>query len=146
MLPDKIKTSCLECGATNAYPRDPGGKAVVCGRCKTPLPEPGRVFEPRADQVVNLIQSGGLPLMIDFHSTTCMPCHMMSPIVEGLARRRAGDLMVLKVNTDQQPDLAAAFKIKAVPTFVVMKKGFEIGRVSGAMPETDFSLWVASKA
>lgn len=146
MLPDKIKTSCLQCGATNAYPREPGGKSVVCGRCKTALPEPGRVHEPGADQVVNLIQTGGLPLLIDFYSTTCMPCHRMAPIVESLAGRRAGDLMVLKVNTDQQPDLAAAFKIKAVPTFVVMKKGFEIGRVSGALPETDFSLWVASKA
>jgi thioredoxin 2 len=146
MMPDKIKTSCLECGATNAYPRNPGGKAVVCGRCKTPLPEPGKVLEPEADRVVSLIQKGGLPLLIDFYSTTCMPCHMMTPIVESLAGRRAGDLLVLKVNTDQQPDLAAAFKIKAVPTFVVMKKGFEIGRVSGAMAETDFSLWVASKA
>jgi|BarGraNGADG00211_3_1021988.scaffolds.fasta_scaffold40896_2 thioredoxin 2 len=146
MLPDKIKISCLECGATNNYPRNPGGKAVVCGRCKTPLPEPGRVLEPPANQVVNLIQTGALPLLIDFYSTTCMPCHMMAPIIESLAGRRAGDLVVLKVNTDQQPDLAAAFKIKAVPTFLVMKKGFEIGRVSGAMPETDFSLWVASKA
>jgi thioredoxin 2 len=146
MLPDKIKVSCLECGATNNHPRNRGGKAVVCGRCKAPLPEPGLVLEPPADQVVKLIQTGGLPLLIDFYSTTCMPCHMMAPIVESLAGRRAGDLVVLKVNTDRQADLAAAFKIKAVPTFVVMKKGFELGRVSGAMPETDFSLWVASKA
>ena len=146
MLPDKIKTSCLECGATNNYPRDAGGKAIVCGRCKTPLSVPGKVLEPTSDQVVNLIQTGGLPVLIDFYSTTCMPCHMMAPIVESLAGRRAGDIVVLKINTEQQPDLAAAFKIKAVPTFVVMKKGFEIGRVSGALPETDFSLWVASKA
>jgi len=70
----------------------------------------------------------------------------MQPIVESLAKRRAGDLVVLKVNTDREGEIAGAFKIKAVPTFVVMKKGYELGRVSGAMPETDFSLWVASKA
>jgi thioredoxin 2 len=70
----------------------------------------------------------------------------MAPVVENLARRRRGDLMVIKVNTDDQRDLAESLKIKAVPTFVVFRKGFELGRISGAMDETDFSLWVASKA
>lgn len=145
-MPDKVKISCLQCGATNAYPVDAAGKAVVCGRCKAPLPLPGKVLEPSAEQVVTLIQNGKLPLLIDFYSPTCMPCHMMSPIVESLARRRAGDLMVVKVETGRSPELASAFKIQAVPTFVVMKAGFETGRTAGAMGETDFSLWVASKA
>ena len=145
MTPDKVKVSCLECGATNNYPADTGGKAVVCGRCKTPLPVPGTVLEPTADQVVGLIQTAALPVLIDFSSPTCMPCHIMRPILESLAKRRAGSLMVVKVETDRNQELAAAFKIQAVPTFVVLKKGFEVGRVSGAMNETDFSLWVASK-
>lgn len=145
MMPDKVKVSCLECGATNNYPADAGGKAVVCGRCKTPLPVPGTVLEPTAEQVIGLIQNAALPVLIDFSSPTCMPCHMMRPILESLAKRRAGSLMVVKVETDGNRELAAAFKIQAVPTFVVMKKGFEIARVSGAMNETDFSLWVASK-
>jgi thioredoxin-like negative regulator of GroEL len=71
---------------------------------------------------------------------------VMAPILESLARRRAGSLMVLKIETESHRELAAAFKIQAVPTFVVMKGGFEMGRASGAMSETDFSLWVASKA
>jgi thioredoxin 2 len=142
---DKIKISCLQCGSTNAYPVNAAGKAVVCGRCKAPLPQPGRVLEPTAEQVVTLIQNGKLPLLIDFSSPTCMPCHMMNPIVESLAARRAGDLMVVKVETDRNQELAGAFKIQAVPTFIIMKGGFEIGRTTGAMGETDFSLWVASK-
>jgi thioredoxin 2 len=146
MTTEKVKVSCLECGATNNYPVGEGSKAVVCGRCKTPLPVPGAVLEPPAEQVVNLIQNAGLPVLIDFYSPTCMPCHMMRPILESLAKRRAGSLTVLKVETDRNRELAGAFKIQAVPTFVVTKKGFEIGRVSGAMNETDFSLWVASKA
>jgi thioredoxin 2 len=106
------------------------------------------VLEPPAWSVANLIQKAGLSLLIDFYSTTCAPCHMMRPIVEGLAKRRAGEVVVLKVNVDLQEnqELAAAFKIQAVPTFLVIKKGYEIARSSGAMPETDFSLWVASKA
>jgi thioredoxin 2 len=142
---DKTKISCLECGATNNYPLDAGGKAVRCGRCKTPLPIPGTVLEPGAAQVATLIQSGGLPVLIDFYSPTCMPCHRMHPILESLAKRRAGELMVVKVNTDENTKLGGAFRIQAVPTFVVIRRGTEVGRTSGAMPETDFSLWVASR-
>lgn len=147
-MADKVKVSCLECGTTNNFPSESSGKNVVCGRCKNPLPVPGRVLEPAARSVSNLIEKGGLSLLIDFFSTTCAPCHMMHPIIESLAKRRAGDVMVIKVNVDldENRELAAAFKIQAVPTFIILKKGYEIGRISGAMPETDFSLWVASQA
>lgn len=144
-MTDKTKVSCLGCGATNNYPASAAGKAVRCGRCKTPLPVPGEVLEPGPEQVATLIEAGDLPILIDFYSTTCMPCHRMHPIVESLAKRRAGELMVLKVNTDESGELASAFKIQAVPTFVVIRQGTEIGRIAGAMPETDFSLWVASR-
>ncbi len=145
-MPDKIMISCPECGATNAYPAEAGRKAVVCGRCKTPLPAPGSVLEPSPEQAMAMIERAKLPLLLDFSSPTCMPCHMMAPILESLAKRRAGSLMVLKLETEIHSELAAAFKIQAVPTFLVMKGGFEIGRATGAMNETDFSLWVASKA
>ena len=144
-MDDKIKVSCLECGATNNYPVDAGGKAVRCGRCRSALPIPGQVLEPTAAQAAILIQSGGLPVLIDFYSPTCMPCHRMHPILESLAKRRAGDLMVVKINTDENAELAGAFRIQAVPTFVVIRRGTEVSRISGAMPETDFSLWVASR-
>jgi len=147
-LSDKLKISCPECGATNNYPAVASGKTVVCGRCKKPLPAPGQVLEPPAWQVANLIEKASLSLLLDFFSTTCAPCHMMHPIVEGVARRRAGDIMVIKVNVElpENQELAAAFKVQAVPTFVILRKGYEIARTTGATPETDFSLWVASKA
>ena len=122
------------------------GRSVVCGRCKSVLPSPGTVLEVPEEQAATLIQKGGLPVFIDFYSTSCMPCRMMHPIVENLARRRAGEITVLRINTDENPQLAAAFRIKAVPTFVVMKKGLEMGRTSGAMSEMDLSLWAASKS
>jgi thioredoxin 2 len=143
--PQKFKVACLECGATNLYPAGAAGKTVRCGRCKSGLPAPGTVLEPLPRQVAVLIQASSLPLLIDFTSQTCMPCRMMAPVVAGLAERRRGDLMVIQVDTDENRDLAVTFQIRAVPTFVVFRKGFEVGRISGAMGETDFSLWVASK-
>jgi thioredoxin 2 len=142
---DKVKVSCLHCGATNNFPLDSAGKTVVCGRCRNPLPVPGIVLEMPEQAAATLIQRAGLPVLVDFYSPTCGPCMMMHPLVERLAKRRAGELMVVKVNTDNSPGLAASFGIKAVPTFVVISKGTERGRTSGAMGETDFSLWVASR-
>jgi thioredoxin-like negative regulator of GroEL len=69
---------------------------------------------------------------------------MMHPIVENLANRRAGELMAVKINVDQSPQLAANFGVQAVPTFAILFRGNERGRTSGAMSEADFSLWAAS--
>ncbi|MGB8953535.1 MAG: thioredoxin domain-containing protein [Candidatus Aminicenantales bacterium] len=144
-MKEKVKVSCLECGTTNNYPVDKTEKKVVCGRCKNVLPVPGQVLEPPANQVVNLVQNSRLALLIDFYSPTCVPCHMMHAVVENLAKRRAGEVMVVRINVDDKRELASAFNIQAVPTFIVLKQGFEVARTSGAINETDFSLWVASK-
>jgi len=145
-MTETINVVCPGCGATNRFPAEASGKTVVCGRCKALLPPPGRVLEPSADQLAVLIQKSGLPLLIDFYSETCVPCRMMHPILESLAARRAGDLTVVRVNTAALPDMARAFRVEAVPTFVMIKNGVERGRTMGAMNETDFSLWAASKS
>jgi thioredoxin 2 len=145
-MSDKLKVSCLHCGATNNFPLESAGKKVICGRCRNPLPVPGTILEPSEQAAFTFFQNSGLPVLIDFYSPSCNPCLMMHPVVERLAKRRAGEIMVVKVNTDQSPRLAAQFGIQAVPTFVVLHKGTERGRTSGAMQEADFSLWVASRA
>jgi thioredoxin 2 len=144
-MADKVKVSCLNCGATNNFPLDAVGKTVVCGRCRNPLPVPGAALDLSDQATATLIQRSGLPVLVDFYSPTCAPCQMMHPLVERLAKRRAGELMVVKVNTDRNQGLASSFGIQAVPTFIVLSKGAERGRTSGAMAETDFSLWVASR-
>ena len=143
-MSEKTKVSCIQCGATNNYPGEAQGKKVICGRCKNVLPKPGEVVEPLPQQFNTLYQRSGLPLLIDFYSPTCAPCQMMNPVVENLAKRRAGELMVVKVNVDQNPELASAFGVQGVPTFVVLYKGNERQRTVGGMTEADFSLWVAS--
>lgn len=144
-MADKVKVSCLACGKTNNYPMDALGKRVICGKCKRPLSQPGKVVEAIPEQVYKLIQNSSIPVLIDFFSPTCAPCLMMHPIVLELAERRAGELMVLQVNTNRYAELGAAFGVQGVPTFIIFSKGFERARNSGAMSETDFSLWVASK-
>ena len=141
----KTKVTCLNCAATNNYPSDAVNKKVRCGRCKTELPQPGQVIEPTLVQAENLMNRSSIPVLVDFYSPTCAPCQMMNPAVKGLAQRRAGELLVVKINVDNHPQLASVFGIQGVPTFVIVHRGHERDRMSGALSETDFSLWVASR-
>ena len=143
-LADKLKVSCTNCGKTNFFPVSASGKRVVCGHCKTALPEPGHVSEPAPAQAYNLFQKSAIPILADFYSPTCAPCQVMHPVIEQLAQRRAGELMVIRVNVDSHPEMAAAFGVQGVPTVIILRKGNEVARTSGAMDETNFSLWVAS--
>jgi thioredoxin 2 len=140
-----VKVSCLNCGVTNNYPENIAGKRVVCGRCKSTLPQPGAVIELNFEQASQFLWNAGLPLLVDFYSPKCAPCLAMHSIVESLARRRAGEIMVVRINVDQNPQIGAQFVIQAVPTFVILHKGQERGRTAGASPEADFAFWVASR-
>ena len=145
MTGDKVKVSCGNCGTTNNFPAGTQGRTVVCGRCKTPLQPPGTVLEPSApQQAYNLARNSSLPVLLDFYSTTCAPCRLMHAILDRLAQRRAGELAVARIDVGKHLELAQAFGISSVPTYVVVHKGVERARTLGAMSEEDFALWVAS--
>lgn len=144
-LTEKIKVVCPDCGATNNYPIGISGKKVVCGRCKNELPEPGAVIDLLPHQIPFFLQNTSLPVLVDFYSPACAPCHLMHPVVESLARRKAGEIMVGKINVDQNLQIASQFGVQGVPTFVILHKGLERGRTSGAMSEADLALWLASR-
>ncbi len=73
MAGEKLKVSCGTCGTTNFFPAEARGKTVVCGRCKSRLPEPGEILEPGPEGIVNLFQNSALPVLADFYSPTCGP-------------------------------------------------------------------------
>jgi thioredoxin 2 len=139
----KVKVSCIHCGTTNNVPLTEHRKKIVCGRCKNALPSPGSVVEPLSNQAYELFQKSAIPVLVDFYSVSDISCELMYSVVMSLAERRMGELMVARINVEEQPELAAAFGIKEVPTFMILYRGNERDRSVGEMPETDFSLWVA---
>ena len=77
--------------------------------------------------------------MVDFWSSWCGPCKMLSPVIDGLARKYEGRVLVGKVNTDDQPGLAMRFGVMSIPTVVFLKDGKEIDRKVGVMPEAAYT-------
>ena len=73
--------------------------------------------------------------MVDFWADWCGPCKMLSPAVESLAEKYGDQVLVGKVNVDQEPDLARAFGVMSIPTVVFLKNGREVDRKVGLMPE-----------
>lgn len=72
------------------------------------------------------------PVLIDLWAEWCGPCRMVSPIVEEIAEERAGNLKVMKLNVDENPDIARRYQVMSIPTLLFIKGGQEVKRVVGA--------------
>jgi thioredoxin 1 len=82
-------------------------------------------------------KSPGL-VLVDFWAVWCGPCQMVAPIIEELAVEYAGKVKVMKLNTDENPEIAGRFQVMSIPTILIFKNGQPVERLVGAMPKRKF--------
>lgn len=79
------------------------------------------------------IINGDKPVLVDFYATWCGPCKAMAPIIDEIATEVKGQARILKIDIDKNQSVAANYKIQAVPTLIIFKKGEIVWRKAGAM-------------
>jgi thioredoxin 2 len=145
VIDDALLVVCTRCNAANRVPAARLTEQPRCGRCKAPL------FD---DQPAELDAAGfaaqsarsDLPVVVDFWAPWCGPCRMMSAAYARAARELAPHYRLVKVNTQEQPQLAARHGIRGIPTLVIFRRGVEVARQSGAMDFAALQRWIRASA
>ena len=85
------------------------------------------------------VLDSALPVMVDFWAPWCGPCKLLTPTIEELARDYAGKAKVVKVNVDDNQDLATKYGIRGIPTVMVFKGGQPVASLVGMRPKADLA-------
>ena len=107
-----------------------------CGHCGKPilLDRPIAVSDATFEKVTT---DSTVPVIVDFYADWCGPCKIMAPLLDDVAHRRAGQILVTKLDTDRNPLTGQRFGVRGIPTLIAFRNGQEVARRVGAVPPAD---------
>lgn len=133
---------CPLCGTLNRVDLARHADGPRCGECRRPilLDRPIAVTDQDFEQVV---AGAAVPVVVDFYADWCGPCRVIAPVVDDFARERAGEVLVLKLDTDRNPAVPQRLGIRGIPTLIVFRDGRESGRQVGVVEASALAALVA---
>lgn len=134
--------TCPHCGQKNRIPARHLADTGRCGSCKNefaPANEPIAVDTALFDEI---IQQARVPILVDFWAEWCRPCRMAAPEVARTAAEQAGRALVLKVDTEQNPQLSARYNVRGIPNFAVFNSGRLVFQQAGLVGHQQMEQWL----
>jgi len=139
-----VIVACPSCGQRNRIPYAHLHSEVRCGKCGTGVRAPGQAIEvPDVETFDAVVSRASLPVVVDYWAEWCGPCRMVTPELAKVAQQNAGRLLVVKVNTEELPEVAARFRVQSIPMLGVFRNGEVAGETVGARPASDIQAFIA---
>jgi thioredoxin 2 len=125
---------CSGCGGLNRVAPERTGSSPKCGRCGRPLSTSGSPLSVDDAQLRSLVRGSPVPVLVDFYSDSCGPCRMLAPVMQELAQKHAGKLIVAKVDTQRHQQVAAELAVTGIPAVFLYRNGVVVGQAAGFRP------------
>jgi thioredoxin 2 len=136
--------TCRRCGRKNRVPAGHLSDIGRCGECKAPLPPLDEPLEVDPALFTEVVQNAHVPVLADFWAAWCGPCKMVVPEVARAAASMAGQAIVIKIDTERHPALAAQFNVRGIPNFIVFNGGHPVVQQAGVVNHQQLQGWLKS--
>lgn len=138
-----LHLNCPACQATNRLPSARLAQQPLCGNCKQPLFS-GAPLELTRHNIEATLTRNDIPVLVDCWAPWCGPCRSFAPVFEQAARELEPLVRLAKLDTEAEPELAARWNIRSIPTLLLYRGGREQQRLSGALPLAELKRWLAA--
>ena len=125
---------CRNCETKNRVKLEKISSLPLCGKCGSKLEIPKGTISIEGSEFSREVLAETIPTALDFWAPWCGPCRMIGPILDDIARSYPGRIKVVKINSDENPNLSMRFSIQGIPTLILFRDGKEVNRMVGAAP------------